>query len=121
MLEDTTQWPGLQMHLHADGHGATCTVDPRVNTWLTRGQTGHGHQIQHIASDRSRQLDGLPAARTPAASRAHAAARGGKPESGREGEHAFQAPAQSEKDCSENLDETAKTAKRDAQRRESLA
>ena len=102
------------MHLHADGRGATFTVDHRVNTWLTRGQTGHSHQIQHIASDRSRQLDGLPAARPPAVPRAHASARGDSQERARG--DTSQAPARTEKDCSEKLDETAKMAKEEEEK-----
>ena len=35
VVEDNKLRPGLRMHLHRDGLGATFTVDHRVNTWLT--------------------------------------------------------------------------------------
>ena len=53
VIEDTARYPGLRMHLHKDGKGATFTVDHRVNTWLTRGKEGHSQQIRHVASDLS--------------------------------------------------------------------
>jgi hypothetical protein len=36
IIEDTKRWPGLVMHIHADGDGATFYVDKRVNSWITR-------------------------------------------------------------------------------------
>jgi hypothetical protein len=78
VVEDTAKWPGLQAHMHADGHGATFTVDQRVNTWLTRG--GRSATIRHVSSDRSgrlgRRADPQRAGSTRTVPRARAGASG---------------------------------------------
>ena len=51
VVEDNKLRPGLRMHLHRDGLGATFTVDHRVNTWLTRGRTGSATVSHVLASD----------------------------------------------------------------------
>jgi hypothetical protein len=81
VVEDTAKWPGLQAHMHADGHGATFTVDQRVNTWLTRG--GRSATIRHVSSDRSgrlgRRADPQRAGSTRTRCRARALARAARP------------------------------------------
>ena len=105
VVEDTARRPGLQMHVHADGRGATFTVDHRVNTWLTRNGADKG--VHHVASDVSGRL-------ARAGSPDHAAWRTQRPPGSGTAARAqptrpltcaqvSQAPADSETECSEVL------------------
>ena len=75
LVEDTRRFPGLIMHVHADGAGATSYVDRRVNGWITRQRSSS----VNLVNMSSRQADrlGSPADGAPQPVKAAARARAG--------------------------------------------